>query len=106
MDIQLIPSRFEGKDVQFFLDEHGQPWWPAKGPCDVLGLKDVSDAIERLDDDEKGKVSIPTPGGWQEVWCINEAGLYSLILGSRKPEAKAFKRWITHEVLPALRKTG
>ena len=106
MDIQLIPSRFEGKDVQFFLDDHGQPWWPAKGPCDVLGYADMYQAIERLDDDERSKYPVPILGGWQEVWCLNEAGLYSLILGSRKPEAKAFKRWITHEVLPALRKTG
>ena len=62
--------------------------------------------MERLDDDEKDRISIPTLGGWQEVWCINEAGLCSLILGSRKPEAKAFKRWVTHDLLPTLRKTG
>ena len=106
MDIRLIQSRFEGKDVQFFLDEHGQPWWPAKGPCDVLGLGDVHKAMERLDDDEKDRISIPTLGGWQEVWCHQRGRLVRLILGSRKPEAKAFKRWVTHDLLPTLRKTG
>ena len=62
--------------------------------------------MDRLDADEKGRSSIPTLGGQQEMTVINEPGLYSLVLGSRKPEAKAFKRWITHEVIPALRKTG
>jgi len=63
-------------------------------------------AFARLDDDEKGVVSNDTPGGQQEMTTINESGLYSLILSSRKPEARAFKRWVTHEVLPAIRKTG
>lgn len=61
---------------------------------------------ERLDSDEKGVSSIHTPGGLQSVSVINESGLYSLILGSRKPEAKKFKKWVTSEVLPAIRKTG
>lgn len=64
-------------------------------------------AMERLDDDEKGVSSIHTPGGLQQVSTVNESGLYSLILGSRKPEAKPFKRWVTGgEVLPTIRKTG
>jgi len=62
-------------------------------------------AFARLDDDEKGVVSNDTPGGQQEMTTINESGLYSLILSSRKPEARAFKRWVTHEVLPTIRKT-
>lgn len=60
----------------------------------------------RLDDDEKGVCLIHTPGGEQNVACVSESGLYSLVLGSRKPEARDFKRWITHEVIPAIRKTG
>ena len=62
--------------------------------------------ISNLDDDEKGVITSDTLGGKQEMSTINEPGLYSLILRSRKPEAKAFKRWITHEVIPTIRKTG
>jgi prophage antirepressor-like protein len=70
----------------------------------ILGLDRT--AFRRLDEDEKGVASIHTPGGKQEVTTINEPGLYALVLGSRKPGAKDFKRWITHEVLPTLRRTG
>lgn len=74
--------------------------------CKALEIGTTSKALERLDDDEKGMNSIPTHGGEQNMSIINEAGLYSLVLGSRKPEAKAFKRWITHEVIPTIRKHG
>jgi anti-repressor protein len=83
-----------------------EAWFVAKDACDFLELGDVSKACSRLDDDEKGTNSIPTRGGAQEMLTVNEAGLYSLILGSRKPEAKTFKRWVTHEVLPSIRKHG
>lgn len=63
-------------------------------------------ATRRLEDDEKGVRSIPTPGGTQNLTVVNEYGLYNLIMSSRKPTAKAFKRWITHEVIPSIRKTG
>ncbi len=80
------------------------PWFVA---ADVLAALTLDrKALERLDDDEKGVSSIHTPGGTQEMGIINESGLYSLILGSRKPEAKKFKKWVTSEVLPAIRKTG
>ena len=82
------------------------PWFVAKDACDFLELGDVSKAVSRLDEDEKGTNLIPTRGGNQEMLCVNESGLYNLILGSRKQEAKQFKRWVTHEVLPAIRKTG
>jgi len=72
----------------------------------VLNIADVSDAVERLDDDEKGRGKIPTPGGDQEMLTINESGLYTLILRSNKPEAKSFRKWVTSEVLPSIRKTG
>lgn len=84
----------------------GEPWFVAADVCRALDIKNNRDAVERLDDDEKGVVSTDTPGGTQTVTIINEAGLYALVLGSRKPEAKAFKRWITHEVIPAIRKNG
>jgi hypothetical protein len=71
-----------------------------------LEISNVSQALSRLDDDEKGIISNDTLGGAQEMSIINESGLYSLVLTSRKPEAKAFKKWITAEVLPSIRKTG
>jgi prophage antirepressor-like protein len=82
-----------------------EPWFVAKDVTDVLGFRMASDALRTLDEDEKGTQTVRTPGGEQLVGVINEAGLYSLILRSRKPEAKAFKRWVTHEVLPTIRKT-
>lgn len=84
----------------------GEPWFVAGDVCKALEIKNNRDALGRLDDDEKGVVSTDTLGGEQEVGVVNESGLYTLVLGSRKPEAKAFKRWITHDVIPAIRKTG
>lgn len=86
--------------------QEGEPWFVAKDVCDVLELGNSRQALTRLDEDEKGVISTDTLGGSQEMSIVNEPGLYTLILGSRKPEAKAFKRWVTHEVLPAIRKTG
>ena len=80
------------------------PWFVAADVLQILSLD--RKALERLDDDEKGVSSIHTPGGQQEMTIVNESGLYSLVLGSRKPEAKRFKKWVTAEVLPAIRKTG
>lgn len=88
------------------IDRDGEPWFIAVDVCKALELGNSRQAIARLDDDEKGVISIDTPGGPQEMSVINEPGLYSLVLGSRKPEAKAFKRWVTHEVLPAIRQNG
>ena len=82
----------------------GQPWFVAADVCQALELDKT--ATRRLDDDEKGLHSTQTLGGKQNLLIVNEPGLYSLVLGSRKPEAKSFKRWITHEVIPAIRKTG
>src|SRR5262249_39751700 len=76
---------------------------PCGGGGKVLDYSNIADVLKRLDDDEKGIVSIYTPGGAQSVWCVNEAGLYGLMLNSHKPEAKSFKRWVTHEVIPASR---
>ena len=82
------------------------PWFSAADVCAVLGVKNHRDALQHLDDDEKGVVSNDTPGGIQKISIINESGLYSLVLRSRKPEAKPFIKWVTKEVLPAIRKTG
>lgn len=74
--------------------------------CRALGLGNSSMAISKLDEDERTLISIEGASNGLPVNAVNEPGLYSLVLGSRKPEAKAFKRWITHEVIPAIRKTG
>ncbi|TCS94092.1 BRO family protein [Tepidimonas ignava] len=104
--VNLRPFEFEGRTVRVVTDDHGEPWFVAADVCAVLDISDVKQAVERLDDDERGGCNVPTPGGVQTVRAVNEPGLYSLILTSRKPEAKRFKRWVTHEVLPAIRKTG
>ena len=84
----------------------GDPWFVAADVCKALELEKTNRALSRLDDDEKGAHSVSTPGGRQRMSIISESGLYSLILGSRKPEARAFKRWITHEVIPSIRMHG
>ena len=88
------------------VEKDGEPWFVARDVCKVLEITKVDSAIRNLDADEKGAHTVSTPGGNQEMTIVSEAGLYSLILRSRKPEAKAFKRWVTHEVLPSIRKTG
>lgn len=88
------------------ITKDGEPWFVAADVCRALEIKDTWNAMQRLDEDEKGACSISTLGGMQEMFIVNEPGLYSLVLGSRKPEAKTFKRWITHEVIPAIRKNG
>lgn len=82
----------------------GEPWFVAADVCRALEHSNVTVALDRLDDDEKAKFNLGLRGG--DTGCVNEPGLYSLVLGSRKPEAKNFKRWITHEVIPSIRKTG
>lgn len=84
----------------------GELMFVAKDVCDCLEITKYRDAISRLDSDERGSVKLDTPGGKQDIAAINEYGLYNLVLSSRKPEAKEFKRWITHDVIPAIRKTG
>jgi prophage antirepressor-like protein len=101
----LIPFNFDGIAVRV-TDRSGEPWFVLADVCRVLEIGNSSDAARRLDDDEKGVDTIETLGGAQEVVVINESGLYSLILTSRKPAAKRFKKWVTAEVLPAIRKTG
>nr|DAY59899.1 MAG TPA: repressor domain protein [Caudoviricetes sp.] len=86
--------------------DQGTPWFVAKDVCDCLELGRQQDSTRYLDEDEKGECLVNTPSGEQMMVTVSEPGLYSLILRSRKPEAKAFKRWVTHEVIPSLRKTG
>ena len=85
----------------------GEPLFVAKDVCDVLGINKYRDAVARLDEDEKGRpVVVDTPGGKQSMTTVNESGLYHLIFQSRKPEARAFRKWVTGEVLPNIRKHG
>lgn len=86
------------------LTKDGGPWFVAADICRALDHSNVSMALSRLDEDEKAKFSLGLSGG--DTNCINESGLYALVLGSRKSEARSFKRWITHEVIPAIRKHG
>lgn len=86
--------------------QNDEPWFVAKDVCEALELGNTSMALERLDDDELISVKLMSGGQNREMIAVNEPGLYTLILGSRKPEAKAFKRWVTHDILPAIRKTG
>lgn len=103
MNNEIQRFEFKGAELRTLTDENGEPWFVAKDVCDILGHSNVSMALDRLDDDERSKFNLGRQG---ETNIVNEAGLYSLVLGSRKPEAHEFKRWVTHEVLPQIRKTG
>lgn len=103
-DLHIFENKDFGKVRTVTLN--GAPWFVAADVCRALDIANSRDAVKRLDDDERGVVSTDTLGGVQEMTVVNESGLYSLVLGSRKPEAKQFKRWITHEVIPTIRKTG
>lgn len=97
--------RYNQREVRT-LEIEGQIWFIAKDVCDILEINNVSQAVTRLDEDERDIISNDTPSGKQEMNIINESGLYSLILSSRKSEAKPFRNWVTREVLPSIRQTG
>jgi prophage antirepressor-like protein len=89
------------------VEHHGETWWMASDVCKVLDIENVAQSVARLDNDDIcSTYIIDSLGRKQETLIVNEPGLYTLILGSRKPEAKSFKRWVTHEVIPSIRKTG
>ena len=102
---QVIPLAFNNKLVRA-MERQGEPWFVGRDVCDVLEIKNSRDALDRVDDDERGVANADTLGGVQEVVIVSEPGVYRLVFTSRKPEAEAFKRWLAHEVLPQLRKTG
>lgn len=101
--------QFHTHQLQVIVDENGEPWFIAMQVAEILEYSDAHKMTGRLDEDEKSNRQIgglgPETGG-RGITCINESGLYSAILTSKKPAAKTFKRWVTHEVLPAIRKTG
>lgn len=107
MSNEIQRFEFKGAVLRTLTDENGEPWFVAKDVCDVLELSNVGQALARLDDDEKSSITLNdgTPGNPNKA-IVSESGLYALVLASRKPEAHEFKRWVTHEVLPQIRKTG
>ncbi len=103
--IQVFQNHHYGR-IRAMCDENGEPLFVAKDICAILDLGNPRSSIALLDDDEKGVHSVDTPGGRQQMTTVTEPGFYKLVMRSRKPEAKAFQRWVTHEVLPALRRDG
>lgn len=102
---ELQVFRYRSNEVRT-VEINGEPWFVLKDVCAVLGIGNSRMVFDRLDSDEKGVSQIDTPGGLQNVNIINESGLYNVILRSDKPEAKPFRKWVTSEVLPSIRKTG
>lgn len=103
-ELQVFEYR-QTMDVRMVM-QGDEPWWVLADVCRALGLERTDSVARRLDPDEKGTHLVSAPGGPQEMAIINESGLYMVIFRSDKPEAKAFKRWVTHEVLPSIRRTG
>lgn len=103
MTKELQIFNYDGQEVRT-VEQDGEVWFVAKDVCDVLEM--TTEATRRLDKDEKGLTKIQTLNGKQDMVIINEPGLYKLIFRSKKPQAKSFTRWVTHEVLPQIRRTG
>ena len=99
----VIPFMYEDTEVRVIKDDEGNPWWVAVDVCNILDIKNPTQAVQQLDEDERAMQNIGRQGN---TWNINESGLYALIIRSNKPAAKKFRKWITSEVLPAIRKTG
>lgn len=102
---ELQVFNYNGNEVRT-IQKDGESWWVLKDVCGILGISKYRDTASRLDEDERGSVRVDTPGGEQEMTVINESGLYNVILRSDKPEAKPFRKWVTSEVLPSIRKHG
>ena len=100
----IIPFNYESQQIRLIQDEEGEPWWVASDVCEIIGLSNTTEALRNLDNDEKSTLRISEGGPERNI--INEPGLYSLIIRANKPEAKKFKRWISHEVLPSIRNNG
>lgn len=111
MNNEIQKFDFKGSSLRTLTDEAGEPWFVAKDVCDILGMSNPSMAVTALDKDEVAQIDPKDYLGSenrsnQAVNIVSEPGLYKLIMRSRKPEAKEFQRWVTHEVLPQIRKTG
>lgn len=104
-----LPQQFRfpetGQPVRSVLID-GEPWFVGKDACDVVGISKYRDALVQLDEDERVSAAVDTPGGAQQMVLVSEPGIYALMLISRSPRVKSFRRWITHEVLPSIRRSG
>lgn len=98
--------QYESAQMRTVEGADGEIYLVGKDVCQILELEDVSQAIARLDDDQKGLAAVETAGGTQQMLIVSESGLYDLVFTSRKAEARRFRKWVTSEVLPAIRKTG
>lgn len=105
MNTLQLAFSYESLQVRTVTDDMGI-WFVLRDICDVLGIVDDKQVYDRLDEDERGRYKTPTPGGLQEMRCVNEPGLYDTIIRSNSDKAKPFRRWITHDVLPSIRKQG
>lgn len=103
---QIVPFDFKGSEVRSVMGENGEPFFVARDVCDALGLDNLGEAIKGLDEEDLTSLKLMSGGQTREMKLVNESGLYTLILKSKKEEARAFKRWVTTEVLPSIRKTG
>lgn len=113
MSNEIIPASAEPMQIFSYNEKQirtvtidGEPWFVLKDVCEVLGISKYRDVAERLDEDERGSVRVDTLGGTQRMAAVNESGLYHVIIRSDKPVAKPFRKWITADVLPTMRKTG
>ena len=104
--MNLTQFQFDSNEVRVITDDAGETWFVASDVAYALDYRDAYNATRFLDEDEKGTQIVSTPSGEQNMLVINESGLYACILKSRKPEAKRFKKWVTSEVLPSIRRTG
>ena len=106
---EIVPQVFNNPEfgqLRVMKDESGEPWFVARDVCEALSLGNASQACRSLENDEKGITIGDTPGGSQQLTIVSEAGFYRLVIKSRTPEAKRFQRWVTHEVLPSIRRDG
>ncbi|CEG99581.1 phage antirepressor [Propionibacterium freudenreichii] len=103
--MSILPFDYHGREVRV-IDQDGEPWFVASDVSDVLGQSAASSITRMVDGTDKGLHKVQTPGGWQSVVIINESGLYTALIRSNHPGAKPFRRWVTDEVLPSIRKRG
>ncbi|MDK8242525.1 BRO family protein [Corynebacterium coyleae] len=103
---QITPFDFNGANVRTFTDAQGEPWFVLKDVCDVLDVTNVGNVVKRLDKADIHRTDVRSGGQNRNMALVNESGLYDVILDSRKPQAREFRRWVTSEVIPSIRKTG
>ncbi len=102
----FITFHFESLDLRIEIGPDDEPWFCAKDACEILDISKYRDAVSGLDEDERVSMKTDTLGGKQEMIFVSESGLYALIFNSTKPEARRFRKWVTQEVLPSIRKMG